>query len=95
LIHHLCQIPIRCGNEPNVHLVSPGAPQALKLLFLQHAQEFGLQRRWNITHLIEEECAFVGELETANLLRDGPGECALFVAKKLTLQKIQRNGGAI
>jgi len=75
--------------------VSPSAAQALEFLFLQYAQQFGLQCRRNIAYLVQEKCAFVGELETTNLLPDGAGECALFVAKKLTLQQIQRNGSAI
>src|SRR5580765_7686265 len=88
-IHHLRQIPI-CGcNEPNVHLVSPGTPQTLELLFLQYAQQFGLQRGRNITHFIQEKRAFVGQLETADLLRYGAGESALLVSKKLTFQQIQ------
>ena len=94
-IHHLRQITIRGSHQPNIHLVSPGATQALELLFLQYTQQFGLQRRRNIAHLVQKERAFVGQLETSNLLRDGSGECAFLVAKKLTFQQIQRNGSAI
>src|SRR5271156_5362497 len=94
-IHHLRQIPIRCSHQPHVHLVSPSAAQALEFLFLQYAQQFGLQCRRNIAYLVQEKCAFIGGLETADLLRDGTGECTPFVAKKLTLQQTRRNGGAI
>src|SRR5271155_2368365 len=94
-IHHVGQITVRGGNQPHVNFVSPSAAQTFEFLFLQYAQQFGLQCRRNISYLVQEKCAFVGELETANLLRDGAGECALFVAKKLTLQQIQRNGSAI
>ena len=76
-IHHLRQIPIGCSHQPYVHLVSPSAAQALEFLFLQYAQQFGLQCRRNITHLVQEKCTFVGQLETANLLRYGSGERAL------------------
>src|SRR6266446_8013764 len=94
-IHHLRQISIRCSNQPNVHLVSPRTPQPLELLFLQDAQQFGLQRRRNITDLIQEKCAFVGQLETADLLRYGSGEGAFLVSKKLTFQQIQWDGSTI
>jgi len=50
--------------------VSPVAAQALELLFLQHTQQFGLQHRWNISHLIQEERPFVSQFEATNLLRD-------------------------
>src|SRR5271169_2569631 len=69
--HHLRQIPIRCSHQAHVHLVSPSAAQALEFLFLQDAQQLGLQCRWNIANLIEEEGTFVSQLETANLLRYG------------------------
>src|SRR5258706_7691139 len=93
--HHLHQITVGCSHQPHVHLVSPSAAQALKFLFLQYAQQFGLQCRWNIAYLIEEKRAFVGQLKAANLLRYGSGEGAFLVAKKLTFQQIQRNGSAI
>jgi hypothetical protein len=40
--------------------VSPTAAQALEFLLLQDAQQFGLQCRWNIAHLVEEKRTFVG-----------------------------------
>jgi hypothetical protein len=75
--------------------MSASTAQALELLFLQYAQQFRLQRRRNIPHFVQEERAFVGQLETANLLRYGSRECAFLVAKKLTFKQIQRNGSAI
>jgi hypothetical protein len=62
---------------------------------LQNTQQFGLECRWNIAHLVEEKRTFVGQLESANLLRYGSGERALLVAKKLTFQQIEWNGSAI
>ena len=94
-LHHLRQVTVRRSDQPNVHLVSPSAAQALELLFLQYAQKFGLQCRRNIAHLVQEKRTFVGQLETANLLRYGSGERASLVTKKLTFQQIQRNGSAI
>jgi hypothetical protein len=40
--------------------MSPSASQTLELLFLQYAQQFRLQCRWNVTYLVQEERAFVG-----------------------------------
>jgi len=37
----------------------------------------------------------VGQFETAYLLPDRSGECTPLVAKKFTLQQIQRNGRAV
>src|ERR1700693_3889823 len=94
-LHHLRQVPIGCSHQPHVHLVSPRAAQAFEFLFLQNAQQLGLQRRRNVTRLVEEERTFVGQLETANLLGYGSGERALLVAKELAFQQIQRNGSTI
>src|SRR5579863_3273197 len=86
---------MRSSHQPNVDLVSPSTPQSLKLLFLQYTEQLWLQRRWNITYLVQKKCAFVGYFETANLLCDGPCERAFLMAKKLAFQKIQRDGRAI
>src|ERR1700675_1187932 len=94
-LHHFRQVPIRSSHQPHVHLVSPSATQALELLFLQYTKQLGLQRRWNITHLVQEKSTFVGQLETANLLRDGPGERALLVTKEFAFQQIQWNSSAV
>src|SRR6266852_6586913 len=94
-LHHVTQIPVGRSDEPNVHLMSPSAAQAFELLFLQDTQQFGLQAWWNIAHLVQEQRPFVGQYETANLLRYGSGERASLVAKKLAFQQIERNGRAI
>src|ERR1700752_3699734 len=86
---------MRGSDQPHVDLVSPSTPQTLKLLFLQYAEQLGLQRRWNITYLVQKKSAFFGHFETAYLLRNGPGEGAFLVAKKLAFQKIQRDRRAI
>jgi hypothetical protein len=49
----------------------PIAAQAFELLFLKYTQKLRLQRRWNIAHLVQKKRAFVGEFETADLLRYG------------------------
>src|SRR5271163_398889 len=82
-LYHVLQIPVRRSHEPNIHLVSPIAAQAFELLFLQNTQQLGLQAWRDISYLVQEECPFIGQLETANLLRYGPSERASLVAKKL------------
>jgi hypothetical protein len=64
-------------------------------LFLQDTQQFGLQAWWNIAHLVQEQRPFVGQFETANLLRYGSSKRASLVAKKLAFQQIERDGSAI
>src|SRR6202043_3841955 len=60
-LRHLRQVTICCRHQPDVHLVSPSAAQTLELLFLEHSQQFRLQRQRNIANLIEEESTSVGQ----------------------------------
>src|SRR5580658_735540 len=92
---HLDEIPIGCGHQPNVHLVSATASQALELLFLQHAQQFWLQGGKDVAYFVQKQRALVGHLEAPDLLRDGSGEGALLVTEQFAFQKIERNGRAI
>ena len=48
-----------------------------------------------MAHFVQEERAFVGQLETANPLRYGSSEGAFLVAKQFAFQQIQRVGRAI
>ena len=74
--HHVFQVSVGRRHQPHVHLVGPGAAQALELLFLQHAQQFGLECQRDIAHLVQKQRAFVGHFETTDFLRDGARESA-------------------
>src|ERR1700757_3616331 len=52
--HHLRQIAVGSGHEPNVDFVGAGATQSLELLLLQHTQKLGLQRQRNIPDLVKK-----------------------------------------
>src|SRR6266851_7491254 len=94
-LDHLHQISVGRSYQANVHLVSPSAAQAFELLFLQDTQQFGLQSRRNISHLVQEERPFVSQFEATDLLRDSPGKSASLMPKKLAFQQIEWNGSAI
>src|SRR5262249_51609183 len=49
----------------------------------------------DVADLIEEERPLVSQLEAADLLRDGAGEGALFVAEQLALQQAGGDGSAV
>jgi hypothetical protein len=67
-------------------LVSPVAAQTLEFLLLQNTQQFGLQRQWNISDLIQEEGPFVSQFKAADPVRDSSRKSALLMAEKLTFQ---------
>jgi hypothetical protein len=52
--NHLGEIAVRGGHQSHVHLAGLGAAQALELLFLQHAEQLGLQLWRNVADLIKE-----------------------------------------
>src|SRR5712691_8273591 len=67
----LAEILVGGGNDARVDAVSMGTAQPLELLLLQHPQKLRLQLKPNIADFIQKECAAVGRLEAADLLRDG------------------------
>jgi len=72
-----------------------GGPEAFEFMLLQNAEQFGLQFQRNVADVIEENGAFVGELEAANFLGNGSGERAALVAEKFAFQQTAGNGGTI
>ena len=92
---HLREVAVGRRDQPDVDADGPGAAQALELLLLQHAQELRLQLERDVADLVEEQRAAIGQLEPADLLRDGAGEGALLVAEELALEQPRRNRGAV
>src|ERR1700756_2760074 len=86
--YHCRQVLMRRSYKPDIDSMGPTAPQAFELLFLQYAQQFRLQCRWNIAHLVQEEGTFVRKLKTSKLLGNRTSEGAFLVAKKLALQQV-------
>src|SRR4029077_19761266 len=94
-LHHVRQIPVGGGYQPNIYLMSPGTSQALEFLFLQNAQQFGLQSRRNVSNLVKKQRSLVGQFEAADLLRDGAGKGASFMPEEFAFQQVKWNGSAI
>src|SRR3954468_18259601 len=71
------------------------APQSFELLFLQDAQQLGLQFQWKIADFVQKKCSTVCLLESSFGLRNRTCECASFVPEELALQQRGRNGCAV
>ncbi len=95
LSDHFSQVAIRRGDQPHVHVDGPRAAQPLDLALLQGAQKFRLQVERQLAHFVEEERAFVRQLQAAHLAHDGAGECAFLMAKELAFEQAGGDGGAI
>src|SRR5579859_5227890 len=83
------------GDHANVHSVRTVATESLEFLLLQNSQQFGLKFQRDVPHFVKEEGAFVRELKTSRLLRNGSRECSPFVPKQLALQQPEGDGRAI
>ena len=73
--------------EADVHFERFRAAEALEFALLQDAQQLHLHGGGHVADFVEEERAFVGQLEFSGLARSGAGEGALFVAEKLAFEQ--------
>src|SRR5262249_58510024 len=89
------QIAVGGGNQAHVYFDRARSPQPFELALLQHTQQLDLNGRRDVADLVQEERAFVGQLELARLGHGGSGKRALLEAEELALKKIVGDGGAV
>ena len=65
------------------------------MLFLQHAEEFALQAKWNLSDLIEQQGAAVRSFKAARPILDGARKGTFNMAEELALIQIARHGSTI
>ena len=95
LLYHAGQIAMRSGDQPHIHFMSAVAAEPLKFLLLQNAQQFRLKFERDVADFVQKERALVRQFKASHFLRDRSGKCSFFVTEQLTLQKPERNRGAI
>src|SRR5580704_12171191 len=84
--HQPLQVPIGCGDEPDVRTDSAIAADTLKLLVLDSAEQLRLEFERHLADLVEKERTPVCQLEASDLLRHRPGEGALLVPEQLAFE---------
>ena len=89
------EIPVRGADHPDIHHDLALPTEAAQPLLLEHAEELGLQLDGNLSHLVEEQRAAVGQLPGAEAPLVGPGEGAALVTEHLALDQRGGNGGAV
>jgi hypothetical protein len=92
---HLVEMPVRRSDHSHVDSDRPRPAESLELLLLQHPEQLRLQLERDLAHLVQEERATVGHLETADLLRDGARKRPPLVTEELALEQSRRNGRAV
>jgi len=81
------KVLLGCGNQPYIDSASSGFPHPLYLPFLQHAQEFNLNKRADFADFIQKDGATARFLEATHPVTMGPGKRPLHVAEQLTFQQ--------
>src|SRR5438093_1375349 len=93
--YFLRQIRVRGSHQASIHTNRSRAAQALKFLFLEHAQELRLKLERDVADLVEKDRATVREFEPTDPLRNGARKCALLVPEQLAFEEPGRNCRAV
>ena len=89
------EVLVRCRDQAAVHGHRLRAAHALQGPLLQDAQQLRLHGKAHVPDLVEEERPAAGQLEAADLARDGAGEGPSLVPEELALQEVLVEGGAV
>ncbi len=81
------EVTVGGGDHPHVDTMLAVRADPLQLPALQHAQQLGLHRQWQLADLVEEQAAAVGQLELATALVHRAGEGATHVAEQLAFHQ--------
>jgi hypothetical protein len=77
---HLLEILVRRRDDSHIDARRLRAPEPLDLLFLNDAQQFGLEFDRQFADLVEEDRPVVCRLKPTNSARDGSSEGPSFIA---------------
>src|ERR1017187_7943693 len=91
----LPQVPVGGREHAGVTLDLLPAADALEALLLEKAEELNLDRRRQLTNLVEKECASRSTLDVPFALRVGAREGAFLVAEEFALKQVLRNRVAV
>ena len=86
----LGQVAIGRGDDADVDTRHAGPAEALDLSFLEHAQDLRLQLERQLSDLVEEHGAAVGELEAARLRGVRSGERTPLAPEQFALDERRR-----
>ena len=89
------ELPVGGRDDPGIHFDGFLSPHPFEGLVLQHAQQLDLYVLADLTDLVQEDRAHVGQLEASPLAGHRSGERPPFVAEQLAFQKGFGEGGAV
>mgnify|MGYP003576414666 CR=1 FL=1 len=89
------EVAIRRTDEPGVDRDCVGLSDRREGLFLNHAEQFGLQGSRQFADFVEECGAAIGSAEKPNLVLEGPGKRPLCVSEENGLEKCLGDSRAV
>src|SRR5258705_12622842 len=89
------QVTVRRDYHSHVGLDRPVSADALKLVFLKHAQERDLSLRWKLANFVKKYRAPFSQFETAKPAPGCTRERAFFMTEQLRRNQRGRDRGAI
>ena len=89
------QIRLGRGDDPQIHANALIGAQSLKLLLLQHPQQFHLLGQGHAFDFIEKQRAAIGVFKLADTFTRGAGERAALMAEQFRLEQLLGNRRAI
>ncbi len=93
--HFLGQITIGGSDDAHIHMVFLISTHPLQLTTLQHTQQLGLHRQWQLTHLVKEQRTAIRQLEPAATPIDRPGKSAFDMPEQFAFDQHFRQRGAV
>ena len=83
------------GNDADIDRYTAVAPEALDHIFLQDPQQFCLQGRAQLSHLVQKNGPTIRHRKFAHPLAVGPSKRAFGMAKQFAFEEVGRNGRAV
>src|SRR5262249_25258706 len=93
--HHLGEIDVCGSNNADIDFDRTRAAEPLQFLLLQNAKQFRLQLERDVLDFIEEDCALVRELKSADTSLNRAGKSPLLMTEHLAFEQPCRNRPAI
>jgi hypothetical protein len=78
-----------------VDFYRPVRSQPIEFALLQHSQQLWLQGQWDFAHLIQQECASVGQFEFPWLRTLGASKRTFCIAEQFAFQKLLRKSRTV
>jgi len=89
------KVAVRSGDDAHIDFDGFISSDAFEFPLLENAEELGLEGKGDLTDLVEENGAAIGQFESAIPLVGRAGEGAFFVAEEFAFDERLGDGGAV